>query len=191
MAFVSYDTILGEVDLSIVDTAGPGPFTIGGAAGRMSVYNGELRGYDVNLGGGVFVYAAFGASISAGQVVKLDQSLVSGQVISTAQLWDGTANTGRALAVAVANGVSGQYGWFQVQGNAIIAISGAVSANTPVYWQANGTVSATGVAGKQMENAQFATAGAVTIGSGTSAVILPSSRAVAFLQYPGAQGAIT
>ena len=191
MSFVSYDPILGEVDLSIIDTAGPGPFTIGGAAGRMSVYNGELRGYDVNLGGGVFVYAKFGATISAGATVKLDQSLVSGQVISTAQLWDGAANAGRPLAVAVASGVSGNFGWFQVQGNAIVNISGAVSSNTPIYWQANGVVSATVVASKQMENAQFSTAGGVTLGSGSTAVVLPSTQAVALLQYPGSEGAIT
>lgn len=191
MSFVSYDPILGEVDLSIIDTAGPGPFTIGGAAGRMSVFNGELRGYDVNLGGGVFVYAQFGATIGAGAVVKLDQSISGGKLTSTAQLWDGTANSGRALAVAVSSGVSGNFGWFQVQGNAITNISGAVSANTPPYWQANGVVSATVVAGKQMENAQFATAGGVTLGSGSTAVTLAATQAVALIQYPGAQGAIT
>lgn len=192
MAFVSYDPILGEVDLSIVDTSGPGPFSIGGTAGRNSQYFGSIRGYDVNLGGGDFVYAKFGGSLAPGTVVQFAESLsASGQIITTANAWTGTANTSQPLGVTVASGTSSNWGWFQVAGAAIVNVSGTPTANGPVYWQANGVVSSTAVASKQMDGAQFATTNAITLGSGSSAVTLPSSQAVALLQYPASQSAIT
>lgn len=196
MAFVSYDPILGEVDLSIVDNGGPGPFSIPGSAnatyGRNSQYFGEIRGYDVRLGGGVFVYAAYGATITAGTVVQFVESLSNGILITTANVWTGTANAAQPLGVAVAaTGGTGNWGWFQVQGAAITNVSGTPTANGPVYWQANGTVSSTVVASKQVTGAQFATTSGVTLGSGSSAQVLPSTQAVVLLQYPDSQAAIT
>ena len=196
MAFVAYDPILGEVDLSIVDNGGPGPFSIPGTAnatyGRNSQYFGELRGYDVRLGGGTFVYAAYGATLLAGAVVQFTESLSNGIVITTANAWTGTANAGAPLAVAVApTGGVGNWGWFQVQGPAITNVSGTPTANTPVYWQANGVVSGTVVASKQVQAAQFATTNGITLGSGASAQVLPSTQAVVLLNYPASQDAIT
>lgn len=196
MAFVSYDPILGEVDLSIVDNGGPGPFSIPGSAnatyGRNSQYFGEIRGYDVNLGAGTFVYAAYGATITAGQAVQFTESLSGGKIITTANLWTGAANSGAPLAFAVAaTGTTGNWGWFQVQGIAIVNVSASPTANTPVYWQANGTVSGTVVASKQMEGAQFASVAAITLGSGASAIVLPATQATALLQYPSGQGQLT
>jgi hypothetical protein len=191
MSFVSYDPILGEVDLSIVDTSGPGPFSIGGTAGRNSQYFGSIRGYDVNLGGGDFVYAKFGGTIAAGTVVEFAESLSNGQIVTTANAWAGTANTGRPLGVAVASGTSSNWGWFQVAGAAITTVSGTPTANAPVYWQASGVVSGTAVASKQMQSAQFATTNGVTIGSGASAVTLASTQALVLMNYPTAQDAIT
>lgn len=191
MAYVSYDDVLGAVDLSIVDTAGPGAYTPGGAAGRQNFYNMELRGYDPNLGGGVFVYAKYSGTIAAGTVVELTPSLSGGVVITSATAWAGTANTARPLGVAVTAGTSSNYGWFQVQGNAITTVQGTPAAGNPVYWQAAGVVSPTAVAGKQALGAQFQTAVSQTIGSGTSAVTLTSTQAIVLLQRPCAQSAIT
>ena len=196
MAYYAYDPILGEVDLSIVDTGGPGPFSIPGSAnatyGRESQYFGSLRGQDFNLGGGDFVYAAYGATLVAGAVVQFTESLSGGKVITTANAWTGTANSGAPLGVAVAvTGGVGNWGWFQVTGLAITNVSGTPTANTPVYWQANGVVSGTLVASKQVLGAQFATTNAVTIGSGNSAVVLPSTQAVVLLQKAVAQGQLT
>jgi hypothetical protein len=197
MAFVAYDPILGEVDLSIVDNGGPGPFSIPGTSGatygRNSQYFGELRGYDTRLGGGTFVYAAYGATIVAGTVVQFTESLsAAGLLITTATVWTGTANAGNPLGVAVAaTGFVGNWGWFQVQGPAITQVSGTPTANTPVYWQASGVVSGTAVASKQMQGAQFASTNGITLGSGSSAQVLPNTQAVVLLQYPCGQDAIT
>lgn len=196
MAFVAYDPILGEVDLSIVDNGGPGPFSIPGTTGatygRNSQYFGELRGYDVRLGGGAFVYAAYGATLVAGAVVQFTESLSGGLLITTANAWTGTANAGAPIGVAVApTGGTGNWGWFQVQGPAIVNVSGTPTANTPVYWQAAGVVSGTAVASKQLQGSQFATTNSVTLGSGTSAQVLPSTQAIVLLNYPCSQDAIT
>jgi hypothetical protein len=50
--FRLHTTRMGAVDLSIVDTVGPGPLNLvaGTGSGRMSFYNEELRGYDPALG---------------------------------------------------------------------------------------------------------------------------------------------
>jgi hypothetical protein len=189
MTFAAYDTLIGAVDLSQTDSAGPGPLNLvaGSGSGRANFYNEELRGYDPALGAGTFVYAKYSGTIAAGVVVELTPSLANGVVINSATAWAGTANTGRPLAVSLSAGVAGQYGWFQIQGNAIATVSGAPAAGNPVYWQAAGVPSPTPVAGKQMLNAQFQTAVSQTVGN----TALSASQAVIFLNRPSAQGAIT
>lgn len=193
MAFVAINTMLGEVDLSTIDPAGPGfsnPIA-GTGSGRMNFYNQVLDGYDPNLGGGEFLYAKFSGTIAAGTVVELTPSISGGAIITQATAWAGTANTGRPLGVAVGSGASGQWGWFQVSGNAITTVQGTPAAGNPMYWQAAGVISATGVAGKQMLGAVAATAVSQTIGQGNAAVVLTSTQAVIQLMRPHAQGAIT
>lgn len=192
MAFVSYDDLLGTVDLTVVDTVGPGPFVIGGAAGRQTFYNLEVRGYDPALGGGTFLYARFSGTIAAGTVVELTPSLSSGVVIHNATAWAGTANTGKPLAVAVSAGTVGQFGWFQIAGNAITTTAGSPAAGNSVYYgAAAGSVRPTANAGSQVLGAQYSTAVSQTIGTGTTAVTLSSTQAVVFLNRPVAQSAIT
>jgi hypothetical protein len=189
MTYAAYDTLIGAVDLSQVDAAGPGALNqvAGTGSGRANFYNEELRGYDPALGGGTFIYAKYSGTIAAGVVVELTPSLSSGIVINSATAWAGTANTGRPLAVSLSAGVAGQWGWFQVQGSAIVTVSGAPAAGNPVYWQAAGVPSPTGVASKQMVNAQFQTAVSQTVGGAA----LSATQAVVYLNRPFAQGAIT
>lgn len=193
MPFIAYDPLLGEVKLTDVDTAGPGPLNLvnGTGSGRMSFSMEVLRGYDPALGGGEFVFAQAGGTIAAGTVCQFTQSLSSGIIIDTAAAWAGTANSGDVLGVAVAALTVGQWGWFQISGHAIATCQGAPVAGNPVYWQAAGVVSPTAVAGKQMEGAKFSTAPGVTLGSGSTAVTLSATQAVLLLNRPSAQGAIT
>lgn len=193
MPFIAYDPLLGEVKLTDVDTAGPGPVNLvnGTGSGRMSFSMEVLRGYDPALGGGEFVFAQAGGTIAAGTVCQFTQSLSSGIIIDTAAAWAGTANSGDVLGVAVAALTIGQWGWFQISGHAIATCQGAPVAGNPVYWQAAGVVSPTAVAGKQMEGAKFSTAPGVTLGSGSTAVTLSATQAVLLLNRPSAQGAIT
>jgi len=194
MAYTGFDPILGVVNFTDIDPVGPGPFSLVGSvtgAGRQSFYLEEIRGYDGNLGGGTFQYVRFGATLTAGQVVQLSSALTNGQVVVSAILWTGTAVSGQPIGVVLAGGATGQWGWVQVQGNAIVAVSGSPTANGPVYWQANGVVSSTVVASKQLVNSQFATTNNVTIGSGASAVAIGAGFAIVTLNRPYGQGAIT
>lgn len=191
--FNAYDPILGTVKLTDVDPVGPGPVNLvaGTGAGRMSFSFETLRGYDTALGGGEFVYAQASGTLAAGAVCQFNQSIVNGSIVNAAAAWAGTANGGDVIGVAMANLTVGQWGWFQIGGNAIVNVSGAPVAGNPVYWQAAGVVSPTAVAGKQVEGAKFATAPAVTLGQGSNAYTLASTQAVVLLNRPSSQGAIT
>jgi hypothetical protein len=193
MAFVSVNQLFGEVDLSVVDNAGPGylNLTAGTGSGRQNFYLQTVVGYDPNLGGGEFQYMRFSGTIAAGTWCEVTPSISGGILIDNATAWAGTANTGRPLVVAVSSGTVGQFGWFQIQGNAIATVQGTPAAGNPVYWQASGVVSPTGVAGKQVLNAVFATAVSQTVGQGNAAVALSSTQAVVQINRPFAQGAIT
>jgi len=194
--FIAYDPLLGEVKLTDVDTVGPGPFSLtgsaGAGAGRMSFSMEILRGYDTLLGGGEFAYAQAGATLTVGAVVQFNQSQGAlGQIINQAVLWAGTANSGDVLGVAMAPLTVGQWGWFQIEGNAIVNCSGAPTSGSAAFYQAAGVVSPTAVAGKQVIGAKFATAPGVTLGTGASAVVLSGTQAVILLQRPNVQTQIT
>lgn len=134
---------------------------------------------------------AYTVGIGAGQVCELAYTLTSGTLVITATPWTGTTVQGKPLAVAVNNMASAQASWFQVEGPAIAVTNGTIASGNPLYWQANGTLSATGVASKQIVNATAASANAVTINSGTSAVVLPTFQSLVMLNRSFAQGAIT
>lgn len=197
MAYVLSSPFLGDQSATSVDTIGPGPTGSTGigptglVGGFDSVYVQERQGNDINLGGGTFQYLRFSGTIAANTICEITPTLTSGQVISSATAWAGTVITGRPLCVAMVAGTVGQWGWFQVQGNAIVTTSGAPAAGNPAYWQAAGVVSPTPVAGKQIVNAEFATAVSVTIGTGTGAVVLSATQSVLLINRPFAQGAIT
>lgn len=194
MAFVALNDVLGEVDLTAIDTAGPGYQNLvsGTGSGRMNFYSQVVAGYDPNLGGGEFMYLQYSGTIVAGTVCEITPSIASGAIILKATAWAGTTITGRPLCVAVAaTGANTQFGWFQVGGNAVCTVQGAPAAGNPMYWQAAGVISPTGVAGKQIVNAMAATAVSQTIGQGSSAVALSATQAVVTVNRPFAQGAIT
>jgi hypothetical protein len=193
MSFIAYDNTLGVVKLTDVDTAGPGPVNLvaGTGSGRQSFSFEIMRGYDAALGGGEFVYAQATGTLAAGDVCQFNQSLTNGAIINGAAKWAGTANSGDVIGVAVSAMTANQWGWFQVSGNAIVTCQGAPVAGNPVYWQAAGVVSPTAVNGKQLLGAKFATAPAVTLGSGSNAVVLSATQAVLLLDRCTAQPAIT
>lgn len=193
MSFIKYDPIIGVVNFTDIDTQGPGPLNLiaGTGSGRQSFYMEVMHGYDPNLGGGEFVYAEAGATLTVGEVCQFTPSLSGGAIVESAVAWAGTANSGDVLGIAMAALTAGQWGWFQVGGHAIVNCSGAPVAGNPVYWQAAGVVSPTAVASKQVEGAKFASAPGITLGTGASAVTLSGTQAVLLLNRPSAQGAIT
>lgn len=95
-------------------------------------------------------------------------------------LWAGTASTSFPLAVATAAIVASSWGWYQIYGAAICAISGTIAAGNSAAWQAAGVVQAAAVATKNVEGVIALSANAVPA----------ANQAIYFLSYPSAQTAV-
>ena len=208
MAFVATEPTAGAVDFYQVDTLGPGPLA-GLATGPTSrgflAFPGlEFRGYDYNLGGGAFIYAKSSGTITPGTVVELSDTVTNGRYDVTATAWQGTAQSGKTLAVAISTLTVNQFGWYQVEGNAVTTVSGAPVSGNSLYWQANGIVAPTVVASKQVINAVFGSAVSAVIGAGTASLVayspstipqqqagtLSATQAIVLLNRPAAQSQI-
>lgn len=208
MAYVSTEVVAGSVDLYQVDTLGPGPLAglaTGPTSRGFTNYPGlELRAYDYNLGGGAFIYAKAAATTTPGTVVELSDTVVNGRYDVTATAWQGTSQSGKTLAVAISTLLVNQFGWYQVEGNAVTTVSGAPVAGNSLYWQANGIVAPTVVASKQVINAVFGSAVSAVIGSGVASLVayspstipqqqagtLSATQAIVLLNRPAAQSQI-
>ena len=209
MAYVATDVTAGAVDFYQVDTLGPGPLAglaTGPTSRGFANYPGlELRAYDYNLGGGAFIYAKASGTITPGTVVELSDTVTSGRYDVTATAWAGVANSGKALGVALTTLTVNQFGWFQVEGNAMVTVQGTPAIGNPLYWQAAGVVSPTLVASKQVLNAVFGSAVSAVIGLGVQSLTayspsttaqqaagtLSATQAIVLLNRPSAQPQIT
>lgn len=109
-----------------------------------------VRAKDPTYGSGEFIYLLGVGSTVAGTVV-----LYSADDFSTSRL---AANDIGPVAVAMSANVANQYGWYQIQGKAVVA-AGTVADNGNVYATATaGTVDDAVVAGDRVKNAKFASA---------------------------------
>lgn len=96
-------------------------------------------------------------------------------------LWAGTANLPFPLAVATAATVASTWGFYQIFGAAICAISGTIVAGNGAAWQAAGVVQGSAaVATKNVEGAIALSAHAVPA----------AGQAIYFLSYPASQTAV-
>lgn len=147
--------------------------------------------YDIGstrLNYGRFVFLPGVTSTVAGDVVSYRLSAgtdVPGDVndgAATAR-WAGTANTGYPLAVATAaTNTQAKWGWYQLQGAAIVNISGTVTAGNAVYWGQVATLqNNAAVGGKQVLGIQASSAQSVP----------ESGKAIFTLNNPVVQSQIT
>lgn len=181
MAFSLQSSTLGAATTTDVTAIAPGisnlPSTV------LEAQLGEIRqGWDPALGSGEFIYLKGVASLAVGDVVEYNA------YTGATTRWAGTANTGKPLAVAVSTPTASQYGWFQIQGNAIVTCSGTVAAGDAAFFSATASVKTAAVAGKQVLNMTAASANGATVsGHGT----LASTSAVYTINRPFCQGQIT
>lgn len=134
-----------------------------------------VRAKDPTYGFGTFIYLRGVASLAQGNMVAFNQ--LTGNVTR----WDGTNQLGEPLAVAMAAHGAGTFGWYQIQGAAIVSISGTVAARDRAFWQATGVVSSTLVASKQVMGMSAASANGV-----------PSAGfAIYTIMFPHVQGQLT
>ena len=116
MTWVMQDSLLGPVDITLVDTAGPGPYALVGAnAGKMGRYNLPSQFVDATdpiLGGGFFTYAQVAPITSQTISSVAFQASVASQTISSITISGSTATLTTGSAHGLTTG-------------AIITISGA------------------------------------------------------------------
>lgn len=208
MAFIPIEVTAGLVDLYNVDTLGPGPLAglgTGPTTRGFTNYPGfEVKAYDPFLGAATFIFGRASTTIVAGSTCEVGVYVSPTNRYDTQfSPWAGTANSGKGLGVALVSLTVGQYGWFQVEGQAIVNVSGTPVVGNPIYWQATGIVSPTVVASKHMLNVVAVSAVSAVIGTGAASLVtyvpgptvssgtLPSTQAILFLNRAMAQGAIT
>jgi hypothetical protein len=122
----AFSPMLGEVNLLDIDPNGPGPFKLAGGIapttfGRASYYADIIEGWDPILGAGEFIFAQALTAIAPGQVVQFSCTQDgSNNLVLQATPWLGTANSGAELGVAISAVGTGQWGWMQLSGFAVV-----------------------------------------------------------------------
>jgi hypothetical protein len=155
MAYKLVSTLLGTP--SITDTSTTQALPLGTL----------VRAVDDTYGEGGFVYLKGVASTAVGSVVIFDQKA------GTTTL--ATAGSRGPVAVAMSANVASQYGWYQVQGSAVVKAS-TVAANGNVYaTAAAATVDDATVAGDKVDGARFKSAdGTPSAGFAVAQLAFPS-----------------
>lgn len=142
---------------------------------------------NVNLGAtttqGTYTYGA----LFPGVLVSFSSALTNGVAVVSAGAAASTGNTGTTLGVAISGLLNGQWGWFQVEGVAIVNTAGAPAIGNPVGLGTAGAITPTLAAGKQIINATYASAVSAVIGSGSAAQTLSATQALVTLNNPAVQ----
>lgn len=107
---------------------------------------------DPVYGGGEFIYLKGIASTQIGSMVDYDEYL------GTTALSPATGGIGQ-VAVAMSANVANQYGWYQIQGSAVVRAPNAMVVGAEVFSLAAtpGSVDDAAVAGEQILNAKVST----------------------------------
>lgn len=140
-----------------------------------------VKAYDSTTSGqgeGEFIYLLGAANTLAGLVYSYNATTFQTTVLPS------TANLGTPIAIAMSANVASQYGWYQIEGNAVVLKSAVqVLGQAKVYISGtSGRLMPTSASGKQILGAKFANLASVT--STTSTVNVLISR-------PTTQGQIT
>lgn len=138
-----------------------------------------IDAYDDTLGGGKFVYLKGVAGTVVGSIVQYDQV---NHTTTLAPIT--TKNLNVPLAVAMSANVALQWGWYQVEGAAVIKKTAVtVLASVPLYLSGTaGRVMSTAASGREVMNC--VSVNAATVAAATSTI-------TAQIAYPFAQGAVT
>jgi hypothetical protein len=194
MAYVFREPTLGQTGIAVT-TAAPSTavntatvaagtiFSTPGSAGRSTP--GRLgsiaKAYDPTYGEGEFIYLLGVASTVVGSAVTWNGNASGKPTFQTALATVATATKGAPVAIAMSANVAGQYGWYQISGQAVVATNGTLAAAGQVWISTTaGQLTTTQAAGAQLDNAYSVTA------TGTPSAGL----AVVEIDRPFAQGQI-
>lgn len=156
MPYAWTDSIVGLPAITVTDTVA-----------RVAVGT-RAKAFDPTYGEGEFVYLLGVASTIVGSVVIFDNR--------TGQTTLAVAASRGQCAVAMSVNVAGQYGWYQVEGAAVVKTAAAVAANTAAYSTATaGQVDDAVVAGSGIDGMTFKTAdGTPSAGFAVAQLAYPS-----------------
>jgi hypothetical protein len=115
---------------------------------------GTVAGFvEDTLGPANLIYLPGIANVAAGDVVAYD--LYPGSATVTRIVSPGNANNGRSVAVALAPVGTGQYGWFQLSGVAIVNAIAGVVAGVAFLSATAGSLGSAVIAGSQILGARM------------------------------------
>lgn len=163
MAYVIQNQLLGAQPIAVTET------TQRHALGTV------VRAVDPTYGAGEFIYLKGVASTVVGSMVDFDQYL------NTTTLSPATGGVG-PVAIAMSANVASQYGWYQIEGSAVVKAPNAMTPGADVFSLAAtpGSVDDAQVNGEQIVGAKVST----TTGTPSSGL------AVIQISYPFHQGQI-
>ena len=139
-----------------------------------------VQGIDPIYGGGEFIYLLGVASTVVGSMVTWTGNATGTPTYQTA-LAAATAGQAQPVAFAMSANLAGQYGWYQIQGQAVAATNGTLAAGpAAIYSAGSGAVTSTQANGAQVLNARNTTA------TGTPA----TNQAVINIDRPFLQGQV-
>jgi len=170
MAYTFDDYKAGLLQIANVDT---GITTANGTAAiptPPNVLGSVIRAFDPTYGEGEFIMLVGVASTVVGSLVTYNTTTYQ------TSLSPNTANLAQPVAVAMSANTAGTFGWYQIEGLAVVKKTAvAVNAGVPVYQSATtGRVMPTAASGKQVLGAR--TANLATVASTVSTVIVSINR---------------
>lgn len=140
MAYVIQNPMLGVQPIAVTDTV------------QRHAIGTRLRAVDPTYGEGEFIYLKGVASTAIGTMVDYDTYL------NTTTISPATAGTG-SVAIAMSANVALQYGWYQIEGAAVVKAPNTMVVGADVFSLAAtpGSVDDAAVAGEQILNAKVST----------------------------------
>ena len=115
------------INTSLLPGNGGTPQVAGGGWQPLSQLGQVIKAYDPNFGTGEFIYLLGLLATVAGDLVIYDEGAASATTRAI------TTSRG-PCAIAMADNVAGQYGWYQVSGAGLVnSAANAVAANAPIY----------------------------------------------------------
>ncbi len=136
-----------------------------------------IRARDLIYGEGEFIYLVGCTGTAVGSVVIWEGQSVGVPTYQTT-LAPATLYLAQPVAVAMSANIAGQYGWYQIGGQAVVKTNGTLSANVAVYLAGTGQLTSTATLGLEIQDATSISA------SGTPS----SGLAIVEIDRPFAQG---
>lgn len=166
MAYTPVENRLGIQPVAQTNAALPSQYQIGQSPffGQNHPLGTIVRAFDPTFGEGEFIYLKGVVSTVVGMLVTYDP------INATTTLATNTTKQGNPVAVAMSANVAGQFGWYQIEGVAVIKKTAvAVPPASKIAVSATaGRVLSGSVAGAAVFNAK--TVNAATVASATSTI---------------------